>query len=203
MPRRTKEEAAQTRAVLLFTAMRLYAERGVNAVSLKEIAAACGVTHGALYWHFRNRDDLLQQLYLVANHPFELQYIEQRQSAKQDPLQALQDYLLGVVRVFVQHPEACQAYRLFFASAVPVELATLQPQIEEDLQQIVEQIHYFLKQAKKKKQLRKKLPLNQTSEVLAGVLHSLVQAVVRLPSQQTSIEPAQLLTGILLDGLRA
>ncbi|MFN3882976.1 MAG: TetR family transcriptional regulator [Nitrincola lacisaponensis] len=203
MPRRTKEEAAQTRAVLLSTAMRLYAERGVNAVSLKEIAAACGVTHGALYWHFRNRDDLLQQLYLVANHPFELQYIEQRQSAKQDPLQALQDYLLGVVRVFVQHPEACQAYRLFFASAVPVELATLQPQIEEDLQQIVEHIHYFLKQAKKKKQLRKKLPLNSTSEVLAGVLHSLVQSVVRMPPQQASIEAAQLLSGILLDGLRA
>lgn len=202
MPRRTKEEAAQTRQALLTKAMDLYAEYGIRAVSLKHIAAACDVTHGALYWHFRNRDDLLQQLYLMADQPYEAQYIEQCQSAKQDPLQALHDYLQGVVRAYVNHSGYCKTYRLFLTQPLVPELADLSAQIEMDQQAVAEQIYFFLKQAKKKKQLRKKLALKPASVVLADVLDGLVQTVAFAPLQDRNVQAAQLLIGILMDGLR-
>lgn len=202
MARRTKEEAAQTREALLHTAMQLYAEEGIHAVSLKQIAAACEVTHGALYWHFRNRDDLLQQLYLAAEKPYETQYIEQRQSAKQDPLQALHDYFVGVINAYVKHAHFCQTYRLFLIRPRGPELANLAEQIDESHLNVVDQIHFFLRQAKKQKQLRKKLPIKPAAKVLADVLDSLVQSVTLSPTEQRSSAEALLLISIVMDGLR-
>lgn len=203
MPRRTKEDAAQTREALLNTAMRLYAQQGIHAVSLKHIAAACDVTHGALYWHFRNRDDLLQQLYLAAEQPYEAQYIEQRQSVKQDPLQALQDYLCGVVRAYVQRESYCCTYRLFLTRPCAPELQGLEPQIDTGRQVVMEHIHYFLKQAKKKKQLSKKLAIKSVAKVLAEVLDSQVQGIAFASLESRTSDDADLLIGLILAGLKA
>ncbi len=203
MPRRTKEEAALTREALLQTAMRLYAEQGIHTVSLKQIAAACDVTHGALYWHFRNRDDLLQQLYLAAEQPYESQYIEQRQSVKQDPLKALEDYLTGVVNAYAHYEAYCDTYKLFLTRSAVPELIALQEQIEEGRQQVVDQIHYFLKQAKKKKQLSKKLPIKSAAKVLADVLDSQVHGIAFSASESRTASDAMLLIGLLMAGLRA
>lgn len=59
-PRVTKaEQALRTRRNLLEAAGRLYYERGFAAVSLDDIAAAAGVTKGAVYAHFANKDELV------------------------------------------------------------------------------------------------------------------------------------------------
>lgn len=62
MARRTKEEAQETRAHLLDAAERMFSEQGVSNTSLNEIAAAAGVTRGALYHHFKNKLDLIEAL---------------------------------------------------------------------------------------------------------------------------------------------
>jgi AcrR family transcriptional regulator len=59
MVRRTKAEAAVTREQLLDAAERVFRERGVASTTLGEVAAAAGVTRGAVYWHFRDKADLL------------------------------------------------------------------------------------------------------------------------------------------------
>ncbi|SCK17095.1 TetR family transcriptional regulator [Vogesella sp. LIG4] len=58
MARKTREEAELTRHLLLDTAERVFHEQGVAATSLAEIAAAAGLTRGAIYWHFANKLDL-------------------------------------------------------------------------------------------------------------------------------------------------
>lgn len=60
--RRTKEDAEKTRADILDAAEQLFANKGVQAVSLDQIARAAGVTRGAVYWHFRDKRDLLAAL---------------------------------------------------------------------------------------------------------------------------------------------
>jgi AcrR family transcriptional regulator len=44
-------------------AQRLFAERGVDAVSVRDIAAACGMAPPNLYAHFRSKDDLVGDLF--------------------------------------------------------------------------------------------------------------------------------------------
>lgn len=60
--KRTREEALQTRQQLLQAALDVFHERGVARASLDEIARTAGVTRGALYWHFRNKEDLFDAL---------------------------------------------------------------------------------------------------------------------------------------------
>lgn len=49
------EATATTRAVLVEAATRLFAERGFAATSLDDVAAAAGMTKGAVYHHFANK----------------------------------------------------------------------------------------------------------------------------------------------------
>ena len=62
MVRRTKEEAQATRSALLDAAERVFSERGVSRTSLSDVAAAAGVTRGAVYWHFKDKVDLLDAM---------------------------------------------------------------------------------------------------------------------------------------------
>lgn len=60
--RRTKEDAAKTRRQLLEAAAQVFYEKGVGTATLEQIAARCGVSRGALYWHFKDKADLLEAL---------------------------------------------------------------------------------------------------------------------------------------------
>ena len=63
--RKTKEEAQQTRSNLLKAALEVFYQRGVVRASLDEIAKTAGVTRGALYWHFKNKENLFDALFQV------------------------------------------------------------------------------------------------------------------------------------------
>lgn len=59
MARRTKQEAEATRHALLDAAERVFHAKGVSRTTLHDIAQAAGVTRGALYWHFEDKDDVV------------------------------------------------------------------------------------------------------------------------------------------------
>lgn len=56
--RRTKEQTAETREALLDAAEQVFFNRGVSCATLEEIAREAGMTRGALYWHFANKEAL-------------------------------------------------------------------------------------------------------------------------------------------------
>lgn len=60
--RRTKEEAAVTRATLLKTALAVFSAKGYAATTLDDVAKAAKVTRGAIYWHFKSKADLYNTL---------------------------------------------------------------------------------------------------------------------------------------------
>ena len=60
--RRTKEEAAVTRANLLKTALSVFSAKGYAVATLDDVAKAAKVTRGAIYWHFKSKADLYNTL---------------------------------------------------------------------------------------------------------------------------------------------
>ncbi|MDY9921684.1 MAG: TetR family transcriptional regulator [Synergistota bacterium] len=62
MPRKTKEDSIKTRGLLLEAALDVFSEKSFSEVTLSEIAERVGMTKGALYWHFKNKSDLLSKL---------------------------------------------------------------------------------------------------------------------------------------------
>lgn len=61
--RKTKIEALKTKEYLMMAALETFYKKGVARASLNEIAQTAGVTRGALYWHFKNKEDLFDGLF--------------------------------------------------------------------------------------------------------------------------------------------
>lgn len=59
MPKRTHEDSQETKKNILASAQRLFTRRGFERTSLSDIAKYAGVTRGAIYWHFENKEELL------------------------------------------------------------------------------------------------------------------------------------------------
>lgn len=89
MARKTKEEALETRHAILDAAELVFQENGVSHTSLAEIAAAAGVTRGAIYWHFRNKADLFDAMIQRVFDPLEAKLAELQADDLENPLDTL------------------------------------------------------------------------------------------------------------------
>ncbi|WP_054106429.1 TetR/AcrR family transcriptional regulator [Novosphingobium sp. AAP83] len=52
----------ETRELILRTALSIVIERGYKAMSMRGVAAACGMKFGNLTYHYRSREDLVREL---------------------------------------------------------------------------------------------------------------------------------------------
>jgi AcrR family transcriptional regulator len=55
--------SASTRARILEAALRLFNRRGSVSVTTHDIADACGISPGNLYYHFRNKEEIIRALF--------------------------------------------------------------------------------------------------------------------------------------------
>lgn len=62
MARKTKEDAEQTRQAILDSALQTFYEKGFSRTTFDEIARRINLTKGAVYWHFRNKADVIAAL---------------------------------------------------------------------------------------------------------------------------------------------
>ena len=60
--RRTKEEAMETRKAILSVALDCFSKRGYALTTFSDIARRIHLTKGAVFWHFKSKEDLLAEL---------------------------------------------------------------------------------------------------------------------------------------------
>ena len=90
MPRKTKEDSIKTRTLLLEAALDVFSEKSFSEVTLSEIAERVGMTKGALYWHFKNKGDLLSKLIKEIFLDSEIEFAEKL--VERETLADLRDY---------------------------------------------------------------------------------------------------------------
>ncbi|WP_079435156.1 TetR family transcriptional regulator [Zoogloea sp. LCSB751] len=103
MVRNTKEEAELTRRHILDAARRVFLECGVARTTLERVAAAAGVTRGAVYWHFKNKTDLFFAMREQATLPFVDRVVFDE--VEGDPLQGIERALGEVIHILSDEPE--------------------------------------------------------------------------------------------------
>ena len=104
MPRRKPYHHGNLREALLDAAIRLIAEVGPTAFTLREVARRAGVSHNAPYRHFRDRDDLMAAV--AAQGYGELtQAMLEAAASKTDALERLKCAGLGYVTFALRRPE--------------------------------------------------------------------------------------------------
>jgi AcrR family transcriptional regulator len=97
-PRRLsrKEKQAETRALLLDAAERVFLRQGLQGSSVEEIAAEAGFTRGAFYSNFESKDELFVEL--LQDRVYR-QYAEMAERAQEQPGTPRERLRWGIERV--------------------------------------------------------------------------------------------------------
>jgi len=95
MARKTKQETQATRDGILDAAEACFQEYGIGATSLEKIAARAGFSRGAVYWHFKNKSEVLAAVITRCRVPF-MQKLEWASSeARRTPVQDLRTVFIN------------------------------------------------------------------------------------------------------------
>lgn len=97
--RRTKEDAAKTREEVLAAAAEIFYENGVSGSSLEKIAQRAGVTRGAIYWHFKDKAEVLTALHSEIRLPQEAIVDHALEHGHDDPLGLIEHASIEVVDI--------------------------------------------------------------------------------------------------------
>lgn len=114
MARCTKEEALETRSRILDAAEQVFFTSGVARTSLADVAEAAGVTRGAIYWHFKNKTDLLDAMCDRVRLPMETMIAELAAAGTMDPLAQLRATCVFMLRDLVRDVHARNVLNIMF-----------------------------------------------------------------------------------------
>lgn len=133
MGRKTKEDAAKTRQLLIDTAILTFAQRGFSNTSLDDIAQAAKMTRGAIYWHFTNKTELFNAIWPnqlpvkdKISHKIALQY-------QYMPAILLRHSLIETLRLIVHDPLECALAEIIYHKCEFTQGMTSESEINERL----------------------------------------------------------------------
>jgi AcrR family transcriptional regulator len=110
MVRRTKEQALETRNKILAAATAIFDRRSWKEVNLEDVAAAAGVTRGAIYWHFGGKDELFDAVCDATPLPSELIGEEVALAVGPDPLGKFREACLSALKTAAGAPGRATLY---------------------------------------------------------------------------------------------
>ncbi|ANO52636.1 TetR family transcriptional regulator [Woeseia oceani] len=125
MARKTKQEALETRDNLLEAAGKVFCEKGVTKTSLADIAACAGVTRGAVYWHFKNKTDLVEALWHRTEMPVDVSWGCGNCTPGKDPLESIRRQAVDCLQRAVADPNTKQVWDILLHKCENVDDAAV------------------------------------------------------------------------------
>jgi TetR/AcrR family acrAB operon transcriptional repressor len=102
--KKTKEEAALTRQALLDAALKTFCKKGYSGTSLETVAKEAGMTRGAIYWHFKNKFQLLTAVIMMAYEKAKVR-VDRVLQSPQGPLQKIRRLLRELFLIVAEEKE--------------------------------------------------------------------------------------------------
>lgn len=178
MARKTKQEAEQTYHALLDAAGRLFIQQGVATTTLNQIATEAQMTRGAIYWHFKNKDAVVQALWERNAETLHQGFSELLLKLDADqPGVAFRQALKQIIHALVSEPELGQVMKIVMHN---IEFTEQQTELHRYLGGKKEEIWTAMEQAFEALAEQDCLKVNLSSKLLAqslmsythGLLHS-------------------------------
>ncbi|GGJ97591.1 TetR family transcriptional regulator [Luteimonas terricola] len=177
MARRTKEDAQTTREGILDAAEDCFRENGLFRTSLEAIAAKAGVTRGAVYWHFKNKAEVLEAMINRVTVPFfhGLEHVSRPDGTT--PLRDLREMMRQSFADLVHNPRVRSALEVIeLRCEVPVEDDAVTVLRKTGMRKTHARITAAFKRAEALGQLREGLQ----AESCARSLHFIIGGALRL-----------------------
>lgn len=201
MARKTKEEALKTYHCLLDVSAELFSTCGISNTTLGDIATAAEMTRGAVYWHFKNKDDVIKALWERDALPVVDKFLNQLSSMGEEPDKNFRNTLKDMMREIAHNPTANQAIRITLNSSEAIEQQSeLQVHLESQAGNIYSGIEAAINRLAKQGYLREDLAPELLSAALWSYLHGLVDTSLRSHISQVNLQKdSDTLIDIMLD----
>ena len=129
--RRTKEEAEKTRQEIIKAAIDVFSTKGFSSSTLVDIARQANVTRGAIYWHFKNKNDLF--LALIEENKSKInKIIDDIRSKIDDPLLGLKTGIIHILKNLDSDPEYRAIESLIMTSKFAGEIDFVEERFNEE-----------------------------------------------------------------------
>ena len=176
MARRTKEDAAVTREQLLDAAERVFRAQGAARTSLAEVAAAAGVTRGAVYWHFRDKSDLFSAMCERAQLPLETSLERVATTPQENPLRALEAQMVVPLTRLATDPRAQAVFEVLCdRGQLTADLAPIGQRCQRERSACLSHVEQLLQQAVDAGQL----PSDTDTALATRALHGFISGLMR------------------------
>lgn len=190
MARKTKAQAQQTYHQLLDSAAELFSQQGVNHTTLNDIARHAGMTRGAIYWHFQNKDDVIRALWERDAAPALVAYLHQLNNLPADnPAHTFQVTLKALIAQICSQRKVGQAVRIVLNSA---EFTPQETELQRYLKTKSRELHSAIVNALMQLEHAQLLNPNYPARLMAGALwsylHGLVDTNVHTDIQQVDLQ---------------
>lgn len=179
MVRRTKEEAEETKDKIVRATLEIFCEKGYSRATFDEIARRINLTKGAVYWHFRNKADILTE---IIHRAFLLSRQELGQQVPElKTLEDLRRYLLCEIRLIQQHEQ----YRkfLFFVLFQMEWSEAILNKVSAELQDIIQSGRNVIKEvltfAQKNGEISASADIEETLCVISCMWQGILKNVVK------------------------
>ena len=203
MVRRTKEEALQTRSQILEAAEKAFYERGISRTTLAEIAGIAGVTRGAIYWHFKDKADLIQAMLDSLHEPLDELAKAGANPDEADPLGCMRQLLVTLFqRVALDSKTRRITEILFHRCELTDEMSDLRQQRQTDSVECNGRIDQSLRNAIHRGQLPATLDTARAAICLHAYIDGLLSQWLLVPESFSLQRDAELLVDSALDMLR-
>ena len=177
MARKTKEDTEKTYQALLKSAGELFTRHGVSKTTLNDIAKHAGMTRGAVYWHFDNKDSIVEALWQEEMSDHANKLIEAMSELNpQNPSEHFRDILQNGLKDVFNSPSMSQATRILLHC---LEITDEQTPLRQFLETKNRNLHAGVVKAITQLQAASRISSPLSVEVLAtalmAYLHGLIQ----------------------------
>lgn len=203
MARKTKAEAEATRTQILDAAEQVFRCKGVSHTTLNDIAAAAGVTRGAIYWHFRNKVDLFNQMHERVHLPIQALAEASASEQESDPLGRFRELLIVILQDTVRNKHQRRVLDvLFLRCEFIAEMGELVERQTKTYLDAVNRSERTLRNAVARGQLPEDLDTRKASLALHAYIRGLLTNWLFQPDSFCLDRDAETLVDAFLDSLR-
>lgn len=162
--------AEERRAVTVETVIELAAEQNPSVITTAAIAKRMGLTQGALFRHFPNKDAILKAVMEWVAERL-LSRVDKAVEGVQSPLAALEAMFMAHVTFVSEHPGIP---RLLFGELQRAEVSPAKRMAQTLIQRYGERLHRLIEEGKAQGELDAALDVEAAAALFIGTIQGLV-----------------------------